>query len=763
MNYIKNGEVDIKKLFLAQARNWYLYALALSLFLLSAFLYNRYTIEQYSVLAAVRVEQKSSQSIDPTKILFGGESSPFGNDVEDEVYIIKSFPIVSDAVRALNYGVSYYRLTEKLGRLIEMHEDVPFSVQVSEEIVEFGMPGEFELVFDEKGALVISSDNFTARSISWNEKIPLAEGYIRIIPAVDSVIDQKRHSDWVFTIPGVKEVTLSYIDRIQVSPKTEDSRVLFFSLEGGNPEKERDMLDALLHFYMSDDLRVKNQVASNTIRFIEGELKEIIDSLNTIETRLELFKSSKKISNLSSEASKVFDQLVSLEEQKAVLSLRDKYFQYVSDYMDEGNADDVLVSPESFGIEDANMNQLVIEIIEAQIQVKSIEERGNRQNPVYSELKGRINNLLTVLEGSLLNARAANRLKLQEIDKRLSYIESSMRSFPGSEIQLINIQRLYEISENLYLLLMEKKAEAEISLSSSTSDIRIVEPARMASSGPVSPNKRLIYVIALLAALVLTFGLLLTRDYLNDKVKSKEDITDRLSIPFAGEVVTAKNRDLVYLKENPKSQLTECFRAIRINFNYMIGEIESPVVLITSTIPGEGKTFFSSRLAYSLSGSDKKGIILGADLRKPKLHLEYEIENKEGLSGYLIGQHSLEEVIKSFGDGLDIITSGPVPPNPLELFEKPRFKELIVELKSRYAFVIIDTPPVGLVSEGSEIMKVADLSVFVLRSGYSPYDTLDRITEVSEKLPNNNFAFVLNDVSVQSGYGYYGKYGYYTS
>jgi len=762
MRYIKNGEIDIRKLVIEQVKHWYIYAGAVVLCLLAAFLYNRYTIEQYEVLAAVRVEQSSSQSIDPTKILFGGETSPFRNDVEDEVFIIKSYPIVSQAVRHLNLGVNYYRLTEQLGRFIEMHNDMPFFVEVSENLLTEGYAGEFEVEFSEDGSTFQLSIDGQNVNLDWGKSFQLGGGSVQILRNDSVSLGEFHEFTWVFTIPGTKAATYNYIDRLNVSPKAEDSRVLFFLLTGGNADKERNMLDALLHFYIKDDLRVKNQVAANTIDFIESELQEIRDSLNKIETRLELFKSSKKISDLSSEASKVFDQLVTLEEEKAVLRLKDKYYEYLFDYMDSPESSDLLVSPESFGVDDANLNQLVLDIIQAQLQINSLEERGNVQNPIYNEMKVRIEQLHKVLNSSLSNARAANQLKLQEVDRRLSYIESSMRSFPGSEIQLINIQRLYKISENLYLLLMEKKAEAEISLSSSTSDIRIVEPARMASPMPISPNKKLVYLIALFGGLVFAFSFLLVRDYLDDKIQGKEDILERADIPFAGEVVTAKSTELSYLKENPKSQLAECFRTVRFNFNYMIGEVETPVILVTSTIPGEGKTFFSSRLAYSISGPEKKGIIIGADLRKPKLHSEFELDNNEGLSSYLVGRADLDQIIQVYNDHLDVLPSGPVPPNPLELFEKPKFRELIAELKRRYYFIVIDTPPIGLVSESAEIMKVVDLSVFVLRAGYSPLVTIDRILETTTKMEDKPFAFVINDVEQTSGYGYYGKYGYYS-
>lgn len=363
--------------------------------------------------------------------------------------------------------------------------------------------------------------------------------------------------------------------------------------------------------------------------------------------------------------------------------------------------------------------------------------------------------LLSSLKGSLEVTKAG-------LNNQINVLQDDLSSLPNVEREYVNLNRLYTLSESLFLILMEKRAEASITKASNTSDVVIVNPPKV--GGAITPKTNRNYMLALFLGLGLPIGLILLFDYFNDKVKFKEDIEKNTSIPFLGVIGHNKNKTNLVVHKAPRSAITESFRSIRSNIEFFIGNKASKTILITSSIAGEGKTFCGDNLAMIFASTGKRTVLIGADMRRPKLFRDFDLSNEFGLSNYLSSDLEIDAIIQeSPFDNLFIINSGTIPPNPSELLLREKLAVLMHELKDNFDFIIIDTPPIGLVTDAMILSKYVDHSIYIIRQGYTPVGTVKSVDEMYRAGKMENLSILFNDVTVNKygyGYGYSYKYGY---
>jgi len=357
-----------------------------------------------------------------------------------------------------------------------------------------------------------------------------------------------------------------------------------------------------------------------------------------------------------------------------------------------------------------------------------------------------------------------NSIKRGELERQIGELEAQLSELPGKEREFINIKRMYELSESQYLLLMEKRTEAEIAKASAVSDIQLVNPPRIAG-GAISPRVKRNYMLAAVLGLFFPFMIIFVRDKLNDRIKSKEDI-DRISdIPFLGIIGHSNFQEGLVMRKKPKSHISEEFRSVRSNLQYFQKRKSNQTILITSSISGEGKSFCALNLAYAFAITGKKTLLVSADMRKKDPQLDLKVKNgNEGLSSYLAGISSVDHLLrKSEIDNLDFLPSGEVPPNPSELLMSDNMDELMEFLKNEYDLIILDTPPIGLLSDGFELMKHSDMNVFLVRQNHTLISHLKYLDEMYKAKKLRDISILLNDVNFKKsyfGYGYGYSYGY---
>jgi capsular exopolysaccharide synthesis family protein len=463
----------------------------------------------------------------------------------------------------------------------------------------------------------------------------------------------------------------------------------------------------------------------------------------------------------------LYDELKLLNEQKSAVVFAVNYYNYLDSYLRKKNDYAQIILPSSIGIADEILNTLVTQLVTLQTELNLLPGSKELQNPMINERAGKLGKAVSETRSQIVEAintlRTTDKIKITGIDQQTTRLTDRLGKLPGIQRRLVNIQRNYTFNENMYTFLQEKKAEAGISQASTTSDIIVVNPPRIAG-GAITPQVSQNYFIGIAAGLLIPFLAFILLELVNTKIQSKEDIEKISSIPFIGGIGHNANGNNLVVYKKPKSAMAESFRALRSNLNYFTEGKDRKILMVTSSLSGEGKSFTTINLATVFSLAGKKTIIVGADLRKPKIFEDFDLGNERGLSTYLSGMSSLDEVIQHTSvEYLDMISGGPVPPNPSELLMGERMEKLMNELKTRYDYVLMDTPPLSLITDGLVLSKFADHTIFIVRQNYTPRTALSMVEEIYQSGKIDHISLVLNDVyRTGPGYGYTGySYGYY--
>lgn len=719
---------------------------------------------QYNVSSKVIIK-KNQQITDPSAILFGGGAgnSRFGRGVGDEAIIFNSFPLIKSTLEELKFDVEYKK--QKGWNEIEIYNKTPVILSFSPGgIVPISTKFIVSKIDDAKFNLLAKSssgDILIEGVYNFGNTIKLNDFKFKINKNPENWNSSIGEDETFIYLKSLIYESYAYKSRINFEEGQGGSNVLTLSMKTMTPEKSIDFINTLINKYIDKNLVEKNRVAENTVRFIDNQLAIIRDSLNIKEENLENFKSSEELSVLSIEGEFIISRFNEVESEKAQYEVLKKYYDYLKANIKHSDEEKLqsLILPSAFGIENDVINDLVKSLIELNNIKSQLLEDGNTKNPLIKQIDNRINQNTITLQESLDNLLISNNIRVEALEKQSNKITKQARKLPNTERQLVNLNRLLKLNENIYVFLMEKRSSAAITLSSNTPDCSIVEPAMLNPLSPIAPNRKIHYLIAIILGVFIPLVIFIVLDFLDDKVRDKDDVLSMTNIPIMGIIPNSKrieNNKIVF--DKPKSALAESFRTIRTNLTFFQKNDSPFVIMVTSTVAKEGKTFCAINLAASLASSGKKTILLGFDLRKPRIHNYLDLENKAGVSNYLSGKASLDEIIvKTKQPNLSLISSGAIPPNPAELITTIKTKELFAELKKQYDFIIIDTPPIGLVADALLLQRESDLNLYVVRQGYSKREFLRQANDLYSTSKLHNLSLVVNGVdnSTSHNYGYY--------
>jgi capsular exopolysaccharide synthesis family protein len=762
--------IDYKRIGYNALRYWYLILFCLGIGIFGAYLNNRYATSIYSLYTSLIILEKGELS--GSEILYQSSlSDPYRNYL-NEPYILRSRPIVEQVIRKLNFDVAFYRkgaikLTEEFG--------LPIRVRLLKPNGSYGK----SIVLN-----VLDQDSYSLSDVEKSGKAPTL-----VFHFGDSIFFLGHHlmvdrdslanigsilgSEYVVKFLNPASVAGSYSGKLGISWAEKGAGVLNISTTGANVRKELAFLNELIAAYQENDLRKKNQVADRTISFVDNQLKLIADSLHSFDGRLLNFQLnnpnvavsfSSKVGNAQvGNSGNFLDQLTQIDNEKTGLLIREKYFDYLLSYLKEGRNLDLVIMPSSIGLPEAGDLAIYLkEMIQTQLEIKPLIEKGLDKNPLVQKGVNVIEEIKVKLNEAVRVVRITDKLKMDILKRKSEEVEKKMRMLPVEQQQYISLQRGHSLLENQYLFLMQKKSEAEIARASTSSDIIVVNPPM--AGGAIAPKTSQNYSIGAFLGLLFPALVLVALELFNNKVQSKDDLDKILNIPFIGGIGHSDLKENLVVNLRPKSSVAESFRSIRSNLNYFTSGEQKKTFLITSSISGEGKTFTSVNLATVFAMSGKRTLIIGADMRKPKIFSDFNLSNHVGLSGYLSNINSFEEVIQATSvQNLDLISGGPVPPNPSELLLTPRFEMLMQTAFSIYDYVILDTPPVALVSDAFLLSKYVDHTIFVVRQNYTPKGFLKDLKESLATGKLKNASVLLNDIyksGLGYGYGYGHSYGY---
>ena len=780
MNENQNTEetVDIRELLSEFKRYWYYFIGAVFLFLFIAFLYNRYTEPVYEASSTILIRDDDNTTLGAENLLEGLELFSGKKNLKNEIGIIHSFDLIRKTLIDLDLGISYYHLGDI--RTAEVYSKKPFKVVIdSSHVQTLGIAFQVNVLTENSFELVSEAtkvkqylptqDAFIENkyiSYDFEKEYHFGEivesDYFRfsLEKTEYSYVFEEEQTEYYFVLHDINNLTEKYRKKFEVAPINKDASILQLKSKGTVPRKEKDFLNKISDNYIAIGLQEKNMMASNTINFINEQLVYIADSLTQAESLLEEFKSKNPNLELSYKEFGTFYQFEKLESEKAMLEVNREYYITLLEYVNENDNADNIIAPSSMGINDPLLNNLINEIVALYSEKKALAINSKEKHPIYKALEVKIKNSKQSLIENINSLIESSNISLSNVNERINKLESSINNLPENERALLNIKRKFDLNESIYTYLLQKRSEAAIAKAGNVADNKVIDIARLTSREPISPQKKIIYLIAIALGLFLPTTYIVLRDFFDNTIKNRKELEKLTPIPIIGGINHSdKSQNLVVLN-SPKSIISEGFRSIRTGIQYMSADKEQKIISLTSSISAEGKTFCSMNLASVFALSDSPTLLIGADLRKPKIFNDFMLSNEEGLSSYLINKSSIEEIIqKSNIENLDIILSGPTPPNPSELLDTDKMNQLIETLKNKYKYIIIDTPPVGLVTDGYILMKHADIKLFVVREGYTTKQMLSNINNIYKEKSLSNMSLIFNDVE-SNGYGYNYGYGY---
>lgn len=760
--------IDVRRYISLFISNWYWFALALFISLTLAYGVNRYSEKIYTVSSTVLIkDDKLGSEIQMAETFMPG-SNIYRNqqNLQNEIGILKSFSLNYRVINSLpDFHVSYTGIGRR--NIVESklyNNTCPFKVfSDSLRYQPTGVKVLITIISDKKYSLEINNDYKIDKELEFGQRFT-EKGFNFTVNLRDPErfkIDDKTSNKYYFYFEKPENLASYYSGKLNIEPIDKDASLVRLSVSGSIAEQEADYLNRLMDFYILQGVEVKNRIADSTIKFISKQRDSISAKLSAAEDMLRNFKNVNKLIDVSKEGAFIQDQLIKYGNEKVSLELQQKYYEYLVNYLNSKNESGDIISPSIMGVTDQQLGILVQELASLQRQKKQLTMNLSENQVPVVLIEGGIENARSALAENVDNSLNVVRNSISDVEKRISMVELEISKLPGTEIKMINIQRTFDLNNTIYTFLLEKQAEAGIARASNVSDNRIIDRAESFNSILIRPKSKRNYLFAFLFGLSIPALLISIIYKFNNKIIDKEDIIKRTNVPVIGFISHNDSSKEIPVYDKPGSVFSESFRSVRTYLRYFIKETEHPIIAITSTITSEGKTFISINLAavYALLG--KKVLLMGLDMRKPRIHKVLDIHNNEGMSEYLSGNCNYDEVIqKTSIENLYYAASGPVPPNPAELIEGGNMKSFIEKARKEFDAIIIDTPPVAIVSDALLISNYVDINIFVIRQRYSSKNTLDLIEEYYQSGKLKNIGLIINDVSLSGYYGYGLRYGY---
>ena len=785
---IFHQKTDYKKIILRFLGFKYYIITTVLIAIVIAFVLNKLSDRVFNNWTTLLIKQEQRNSfLSSEDIMDIGLFSGIEN-VENELTILRSFAIINQTVQEMNLEVSYI-LEEnilpfdflKYNKETDLYNDTPIKVIIdqthlqpvdvkfyieiiNDSVFRLKAIGEDTFLYDYISNQVVKTINSFSLSgiFKFGEKVSSSDYSFTVYLNENYSPDILKEKKLYFRFNNLLYLTSIYKARLSVSTTSTTSSVVLVSLSGTNLFKITDFLNKLTGVYLEKNLEKKNKQAFSTVNFIDLQISDISDSLIYAENKLQNFRSRNQVMDLSFQGQQLYEKMSSFENNRAQIIMQQKYYDYIRDYFNKNQDVSDLIAPSAMEIQDPVLSELIGEMLNLNNQRLNYLEI-NPKNLFIKDLDIQISNLkTTILENIKYNY---NKLEIskQDIESRIAKLNSQLTYLPRTERELIGMERKFKLNDAIYTFLLQKRAEAQIARASNTPDYELIDAAKYFQAQLISPKTRMNYIIAIFLGLFFPFTIILIRDFLNNKVTDIQEIELISPLPVIGQVFHNRTKSNAIIRDYPKSPLADSFRTIRTNLQFFSKGIDKMVILITSTSSGEGKSFCSVNLAsvYALLG--KKTLLLGFDLRKPALFEDLNLKNEIGITSYLINNNKINEIIQHTEiENLDFIAAGPIPPNPVELIASEKTKYFFSELKNKYDYIIIDSAPVGAVTDSFLLFSYADINVYTIRHNFTIKDALKNNLKNIERKNIDNVSLLINDIKLKkNSYGYTYQSQYY--
>lgn len=770
-------QVNIQELLFRYLIHWPWFVVSIIICIACAWGYLRLTTPIYNISATVLIKDEkkgggASMSSDLEKMGLEGFVSSSSN-VDNEIEVLRSKSLAREVVNNLGLFVTYMDEDEFPSK--ELYHTSPVLVSLTHQEAD-KLPGRMEInmILQLTGALgvqiTVGEKEYRKQFDKLPAVFPTDEGTIAFFANNDTLsavcpenITKERHITAFINRPF--SVLKEYVNSLSIAPTSKTTSVVVISLENTNTRRGRDYINKLLEMYNINANNDKNEVAQKTAEFIDERIGIISKELGSTEQDLENFKRSAGITDLSSEAQIALTGNAEYEKKRVENQTQINLVMDLQRYM-KGNEYEVL--PSNIGLQDAASAGAIDRYNQMLVERKRLLRTSTENNPTIINLDTSIRAMRTNVQATLDATLKGLQITKEDLAREASRYSRRINDAPTQERQFVSIARQQEIKSGLYLMLLQKREENAITLAATANNAKIIDEA-LADDNPISPKKMLVYLAALVLGVGLPVGVIYLIGLTKFKIEGRADVEKLTSLPVVGDIPLADEKTgSIAVFENQNNLMSETFRNVRTNLQFML-ENGKNVILVTSTISGEGKSFISANLAISLSLLGKKVVIVGLDIRKPGLNKVFNIPKKEhGITQYLTNTTAnLMDFVQpsDINKNLFILPGGTVPPNPTELLARGGLEKAIETLKANFDYVILDTAPVGMVTDTLLIGRVADLSVYVCRADYTHKAEFTLINELAENNKLPNLCIAVNGLDLNSRkYGYYygyGKYGKY--
>ena len=779
----KEENIDVQELLFKYLIHWPWFVGAVVACLIAAWVYLHMSTPVYNISATVLI--KDDKKGGSAGMLSGLESLGLdgmvssSQNIDNEIEVLRSKTIVKEVVEDLGLYISYTDKDEFPSR--NMYKTSPVQVSLTPQEADLlEKPMTVEMTLQPQGSIdvnvKIGDDEYQKHFEKLPAVFPTDKGTLAFFLTPDSVLSSKRTSEETTdsekttrnitaTINKPLAVAKAYCKNMTIEPTSKTTSVAVISLKNSNVQRGKDFINKLLEMYNINTNNDKNEVAQKTAEFINERISIISKELGSTEKDLESFKRGAGITDLTSDAQIALTGSAEYEKKRVENQTQINLLQDLQRYMQNEGYE---VLPSNIGLQDVNLAAAINRYNDVLVERKRLLRTSTENNPTIINLDTSISAMKENVQVSLDRVLRGLFITKADLDREASRYSRRISEAPGQEREFVSIARQQEIKAGLYLMLLQKREENAITLAATANNAKIIDEA-IADDAPVSPRSKITYLIALILGVGIPVGVIYLLELTKFKIEGRADVEKLTSAPIVGDIpLTDEKQGAIAVFENQNNLMSETFRNIRTNLQFML-ENDKKVILVTSTVSGEGKSFISANLAISLSLLGKKVVIVGLDIRKPGLNKVFNIPRKEiGITQYLANpENNLMDLVQlsDVSKNLYILPGGTVPPNPTELLARDGLDKAIETLKKNFDYVIMDTAPVGMVTDTLLIGRVADLSVYVCRADYTHKNEYTLINELAEKDKLPSLCTVINGLDLKRRkYGYYygyGKYGKY--
>lgn len=746
--------LSLRDLFYKYVRFLPIFVLSVAVALLGAYAYLRYATSIYGTGGTLIIKSETQGGRnDKFDDIFGGGKT---QNIQSEIEVLKSKGLMERVVAKQNLQYNYY--VKGKFKTINIYKYGPFlleTLQLNDSSRSFKLKIKFA---NDKQFRVNEDKTF----ISFGQYFKNGYGTFRLVRNPQTGIAK----DYSIEYKPLTTAAAFYASTIQVSPKAAGSGILNLSIQSTNPNLASDIINQLMAEYGDYTKELKNKTADQMIEFIDNRVSVVSRELDSVQNLMHGYAIQNNLIDIEKQSGNYFENISlsdkAINEQQLQIVIAESIESYLRN---KKNEFEQVIVPSSFTINDATLNEMIGGYNMAQLQLQQLKD-GNVPdgNPLVKENKLQIEKLRQSILENLTNIKGAYNKTISSLQRSSNESQTQLKLMPPKAKEYYDLKRQVDYKQGLYNVLQEKKEETAISRASTIANVQIVEKAYVPTN-PIKPNRRSIQIMAILLGLAIPALFVFAGEVLNDKVSTRFDIEKITTAPILGEIGHSYSDKVLMVNKTTRSMVAEQFRIVRSNLQYIIGKTEKFTLLVTSSFSGEGKSFVSTNISAVLALAGKKTVILEFDIRKPKVLSGLEMSKRPGITNFLVGKaESLQELVTPVPnqENLFVLACGPIPPNPSELLLGYKVDELFAWLKNNFDVIVIDTAPVGMVSDAQTLSKYADATLYLVRQGHTFKKQVMLIDEfyLEKKLPK--VSIIINDVKMKAGYGYYGygRYGY---